>query len=119
MSQKNLIFLIVFLTLLLSCPYLTAEPSEWTKQPTYFEKTIHKLGFGANNFIKGWLEPYVHLMHPEDNGDNITTGLVRGTLYGAADVFGGMFHGFTCLIPVDLPLPEGGAHGFERNPTSR
>lgn len=109
--------LIFVLTLTLSPGLIMADPSSWTKERTYFERSIHKLGFGLTNVVKGGAEPYVHMLKAsESESESTWTGFIRGTAYGTADILGGAFHSLTFFLPVDIPLPEGGAHGSEPSP---
>ncbi len=107
--------LVAFLTV---PSFAMAEPSEWTREATYFDKATHKLGYGLSNVGKGWSEIYIHMIKAHENRGNTLTGLMRGTYYAAADTLGGIFHTVTFFLPVDLPLPEGGAHGFEGSPSA-
>lgn len=111
---KFLIFTVIFISLSKS---VFADPSPWTTEPTYFRRSTAKLGYGASNFVRGWGEPYIHMIKAHEDGNNSLTALIRGGLYGLGDIAGGMFHGFTFFLPIDLPLPEGGAHGFSSAPS--
>ena len=112
MKKKNgVLILVLSASVLLSPARVSAEPSEWTEQTSYSERALHKLGFGLNNFEKGWSEIYIHMMNAKQSGENTFTEVMRGTCYAIADTLGGAFHAFTFFLPIDLPLPEGGVHG--------
>lgn len=80
------------------------KSSPWIKKEPYVEKTIHKLGFGLTNGLTGWLalffEPYCE--------QNKWTGMVKGAWRTITNTAGGSLHIVTFLIPIDLPLPDGG-----------
>jgi len=82
------------------------QASPWTKEPTYSEKSINKLGFGIMNTLTGWdalfFEPY--------RRRNLLTGLIPGILLAVTNTAGGAIHALTFPIPVDLPLPGGGVN---------
>ena len=115
MNQKIKTLTLIFVAAFMLSPALSiAEPSSWTRESTYFEQSIHKLGFGLTNVIKGGAEPFIHMLKAsQSTSENTWTGFIRGTAYGAADILGGAFHAVTFFLPVDIPLPEGGAHGAE------
>lgn len=82
------------------------QPSPWTKETTYVEKSINKLGFGLLNGLTGWTALFFEPMREE----NKFTGIVKGAWRTITNTTGGALHMVTFFIPVDLPLPDGGVH---------
>lgn len=102
-------FLAVLLTFALHVPSSSAaienwQPSPWTKETTYVEKSINKLGFGLLNGLTGWTALFFEPMREE----NKFTGIVKGAWRTLTNTAGGALHIVTFPIPVDLPLPDGG-----------
>ncbi len=101
------VFLIIMLISVLSAPAYAGyfEPSDWTKEPTYLQKTEQKLGFGFLNLTAGWTALF---MEPARTDQKFFTGLGNGVLYFFTNTAGGILHAATFPIPVDIPLPRGG-----------
>ncbi|MBI3314018.1 MAG: hypothetical protein HYZ83_07265 [Candidatus Omnitrophica bacterium] len=107
MPLRKILFLALF-SLLISVPAFAAwdfPVSPWTKEKTYTDKTIYKLGFGTMNLITGWTE---FLFEPARSG--IVKGIPLGTVHVITDMVGGLLHMGTFFIPVDIPLPDGGVN---------
>ncbi|OGW72253.1 MAG: hypothetical protein A2Y02_02000 [Omnitrophica bacterium GWA2_52_12] len=108
-NARHKLILAVFLALVFLCParaHAAFRPSVWTKQKTYGEKIIGKLGFGPLNFFTGWDALF---LEPSHEG-KFFKGFAQGILYTILYEAGGAIHTVTFPIPVDLPLPQGGVH---------
>ncbi len=84
------------------------ESSPWTRENTYSEKTIQKLGFGLLNILTGWVSFFFEPYHDK----NFFKGLAKGTLRTVTNTAGGALHTVTFPIPVDIPLPGGGVEFY-------
>ena len=87
------------------------EKSPWTDEPTYVEKSIHKLGFGLLNLSTGWDA----LFFEPTRNSNILKGMAKGIGLTITNTAGGALHAVTFPIPVDIPLPAGGIHFNEES----
>ena len=102
------IFVFFFASALINAPLFAAwnyPASPWTKENTYTDKMIHKLGFGAMNVLTGWSDI---LFEPARSG--LVKGIPLGVVHFATDVVGGVLHVATFPVPVDIPLPDGGVN---------
>lgn len=82
------------------------KTSPWTKETTYIDKSINKLGFGLTNLTIGWTAiPYE--MH---KNSNLYTGFFKGIWRTVTNTVGGVLHTATFPIPLDIPLPDGGVN---------
>ncbi len=101
-----LIFSIVFAPVAFAESFTSVKPSLWTKQESYGDKTVHKLGFGLLNITMGWTAiPFQVSNHIDTNP---FTGLAKGIWLAATNTVGGVLHAATFPIPLDIPLPVGG-----------
>ncbi|HCM41938.1 MAG TPA: hypothetical protein DIS66_01290 [Candidatus Omnitrophica bacterium] len=106
------IFALVFILSVFLSPTVFAESftslqaSSWTKQESYGDKTVHKLGFGLLNITMGWTA--IPFQIDQHKGTNPYTGLFKGIWLTATNTVGGVLHAATFPIPLDIPLPDGG-----------
>lgn len=109
--MKRLIPLILTLSLFFAPvafaeSFTSVKPSIWTKQQSYGDKTVHKLGFGLLNITMGWTAiPFQITKHIDTNP---FTGLAKGIWLAATNTVGGVLHAVTFPVPLDIPLPVGG-----------
>lgn len=88
--------------------YEAVEASPWTTETTYQEKALGKLEFGLINGLLGWTEIISEPYQAHKAGGNAWQAIGTGTINAVLDTVGGALHIATTLIPVDVPLPEGG-----------
>lgn len=86
--------------------FTSVKSSSWTKQESYGDKTVHKLGFGLLNITLGWVAIPFQISKNMDT--NPYTGLAKGIWLTATNTVGGALHAATFPIPLDIPLPAGG-----------
>ncbi len=86
------------------------EASPWTAEKTYSDKTVGKFKFGFKNLALGWTQLFYQPHAHQVDGKNAWAGLGKGLLLFPVDTIGGALHLVTFLIPVDVPLPEGGVN---------
>jgi len=109
--------LLLFACILLTHPCFAAvenwQASPWTKEKTYVEKSVGKLGFGILNVLTGWSALFFEPVRYSNT--NIFTGVAKGLWRSVTNTAGGGLHAVTFFIPVDIPLPDGGVH-FDETP---
>jgi len=79
--------------------------SHWTNEKSYFEKSLHKLGFGLYNVTSAWMEIFVE----PHRHSNPFEGLAIGFGKAVTNTIGGAIQIVTFPLTTDAPLPEGGA----------
>ena len=82
----------------------STEPSPWTSENTWADKTIGKLDFGFKNFLGGWTELITETKDHDNKLEGFGVGLWNTVVY----TVGGVLHLATFPVPVDVPLPDGG-----------
>lgn len=88
--------------------FTSLKPSAWTKQTTYADKTVHKLGFGLLNITMGWAA--IPFEIDRSKSTNPWTGFCKGLWFTVTNTVGGVLHTATFPVPLDIPLPQGGVH---------
>ncbi|MCB9799608.1 MAG: hypothetical protein H6757_02480 [Candidatus Omnitrophica bacterium] len=112
--KKTAILILLFMTLSLSLTALADEsaalsPSPWSKETSYSDKIVGKLGFGLLNFTVGWTALFFEL----SKTPNPAVGLTKGVFRTISNTAGGALHSVTFPFPFDIPLPGGGV-SFEK-----
>ena len=106
--KKHVSILAVVLAVLMA-PSIAFGASPWTEQTTTKDQIIHKLDFGARNFLGGWTEIITVPMEYHKNDQNVVKGLANGIWNGIIYTLGGVLHTATFFIPqIDVPLPNNG-----------
>ena len=109
MMKKVSILIVIFA--LIAAPVFAAtatSASPWTKESTYANKTLGKLGFGLKNALLGWTELFTEPYDAHKAKGNCLTGIGKGLLNTVVYTVGGVVHVGTFFVPVDVPLPGGG-----------
>ncbi len=92
-------------------PALSAagQPSPWTTEQRWLDRSDGKFFYGLKNLLWGWTEL---LTEPDEalwSGKSVLGGLFRGVWNAVGQTAGGALQVLTFpLTSLDIPLPDGG-----------
>ena len=107
--------IIVGLIVVAPAQSFAGQPSSWTKEERWLDRSDGKFYYGLKNLFWGWTELITEPDEAIGNGESILMGLVRGVWNAIGQTAGGALHVLTFpFTQFDVPLPEGGV-GWDRS----
>ncbi|MDP3920636.1 MAG: hypothetical protein Q8R76_07515 [Candidatus Omnitrophota bacterium] len=106
--MKKAILMLVLAAMVLTPINAFAAASPWTQEATYSAKATAKLAYGFKNAVLGWTELFSVPEAYAAEDKNVLAGIGKGLCNSVVYTVGGLIHTATFLLPIDLPLPQGG-----------
>src|SRR5689334_6587092 len=111
--MKKVMGILIILALLTAPTLALAETaaSPWVAETTYSGKVVGKFNYGFKNLFLGWTQIFYQPYLAQKNNTNQWKALGKGLFwYFPVDTVLGAAHVVTFLIPVDVPIPDGGVN---------
>ena len=111
--MKKAMGMLIILALLTAPTLGFAEKaaSPWVQETTYSGKVVGKFNYGFKNLLLGWTQIFYQPYKAQKDGTDQWKALGKGLFWDfPVDTVLGAAHAATFLIPVDIPIPDGGVN---------